>query len=108
MRMWSVSSELQNGASGDCLNMPSMELRLSPVTPLRTVTFLGSIISGISFIYIVVTLIQTLLFGIDVPGYVTTLSAVLFLGGIIELSVGILGEYVAHIYIEIKHRPILS
>ena len=76
------------------------------VTPLRTVTFLGSIISGISFIYIVVTLIQTLLFGIDVPGYVTTLSAVLFLGGIIELSVGILGEYVAHIYIEIKHRPI--
>lgn len=76
------------------------------VTPLRTVTFLGSIISGISFIYIVVTLIQTFLFGIDVPGYVTTLSAVLFLGGIIELSVGILGEYVAHIYIEIKHRPI--
>ena len=53
------------------------------VTPLRTVTFLGSIISGISFIYIVVTLIQTFLFGIDVPGYVTTLSAVLLLGGII-------------------------
>lgn len=76
------------------------------VTPLRTVTFMGSVISGVSFVYILVTLIQTLVWGIDVPGYVTTLCAVLFLGGIIELSVGILGEYVAHIYIEIKGRPI--
>lgn len=76
------------------------------VTPLRMLTFLGSMISGISFIYILVTLIQTFVWGIDVPGYVTTLCAVLFLGGIIELSVGILGEYVARIYVEIKGRPI--
>lgn len=76
------------------------------VTPLRTVTFMGSMISLFAFIYIVITLIQTLVWGIVVPGYVTTLCAVLFLGGIIELSIGILGEYVAHIYIEIKGRPI--
>lgn len=76
------------------------------VTPLRTVTFMGSIISLFAFIYIIITLIQTFVYGIVVPGYVTTLSAVLFLGGIIELSIGILGEYVAHIYIEIKGRPI--
>lgn len=76
------------------------------VTPLRTVTFMGSVISGVSFVYILITLVQTLVWGIDVPGYVTTLCAVLFLGGIIELSIGILGEYVAHIYIEIKGRPI--
>ena len=44
--------------------------------------------------------------GIDVPGYVTTLSAVLFLGGIIEFSVGILGEYIGRIYLEVKDRPI--
>ena len=48
-------------------------------------------ISIVAFIYILITLIQTLIFGIDVPGYVTTLCAVLFLGGIIELSIGILG-----------------
>ena len=41
-----------------------------------------------------------------VPGYVTTLCAVLFLGGIIELSIGILGEYISRIYLESKHRPI--
>ncbi|MDY5577790.1 MAG: glycosyltransferase family 2 protein [Lachnospiraceae bacterium] len=76
------------------------------VTPLRTVTFVGSLISGFAFIYIIVIILQTMIWGIDVPGYVTTLCAVLFLGGIIELSIGILGEYVAHIYVEIKGRPI--
>lgn len=76
------------------------------VAPLRMVSALGFVISSFAFLYIVITLIQTLVFGIDVPGYVTTLCAVLFLGGIIELSVGILGEYIGHIYMEAKDRPI--
>ena len=76
------------------------------VAPLRMVTGMGFFISIVAFIYIAVTVIQTLLFGIDVPGYVTTLSAVLFLGGIIEFSVGILGEYIGNIYMESKDRPI--
>ena len=67
---------------------------------------MGFIISIFAFLYILITLIQTLAFGIVVPGYVTTLCAVLFLGGIIELSVGILGEYIGHIYMEAKDRPI--
>lgn len=76
------------------------------IVPLRVVSFTGFFISFFAFLYIIITLIQTLLFGIDVPGYVTTLCAVLFLGGIIELSVGILGEYIGHIYMESKDRPI--
>lgn len=76
------------------------------VTPLRMVSLMGFIISSFAFLYIIITLIQTLIFGIDVPGYVTTLCALLFLGGIIELSVGILGEYIGHIYMEAKDRPI--
>ena len=76
------------------------------VAPLRMVSLIGFIISCFAFLYIIITLIQTLIFGIDVPGYVTTLCAVLFLGGIIELSVGILGEYIGHIYMEAKDRPI--
>ncbi len=76
------------------------------VKPLRMVSGLGFFISVVAFLYIIVTLIQTFVFGIDVPGYVTTLCAVLFLGGIIELSIGILGEYIAHIYLEAKDRPI--
>ena len=76
------------------------------VTPLRFIAVLGSVIAALAFIWIIVTLVQTLIIGIDVPGYVTTLCAVLFMGGIIEMSVGILGEYIGRIYIEAKDRPI--
>lgn len=74
--------------------------------PLRLVSGMGLIISFVAFVYILVTLVQTLLFGINVPGYVTTLCAVLFLGGVIELSIGVLGEYLGHMYKESKHRPL--
>lgn len=76
------------------------------IVPLRMVSAMGFFISLFAFLYIIITIIQTLVTGIDVPGYVTTLSAVLFLGGIIELSIGILGEYIGHIYMESKNRPI--
>ncbi len=67
---------------------------------------MGAIIFFLSLIYIIVTLIQTLFFGIQTPGYVTTLCAVLFLGGLTEMSIGILGEYIGRIYMESKDRPI--
>ena len=76
------------------------------VTPLRLLSGLGVLFSGVAFIYIFITLIKTLIFGVDVPGYVTTLCAVLFLGGIIELSIGVLGEYISRIFLETKERPI--
>lgn len=76
------------------------------IVPLRLVSAMGLLISIFAFLYIVFILVQTFITGIEVPGYVTTLSAVLFLGGIIELSIGILGEYIGHIYMESKNRPI--
>lgn len=76
------------------------------VTPLRFIAVLGFLISSGALLYILVTLIQTLIFGIDTPGYVTTMCALLFLGGIIEFSIGILGEYIGRIYMETKDRPI--
>lgn len=76
------------------------------VTPLRLLSAMGFFICIVAFIYIVITLIQTLITGISVPGYVTTLCAVLFLGGLIELSIGIMGEYISRIYMETKERPV--
>lgn len=76
------------------------------IVPLRMVTATGFLISFFAFVYIIVTLIKTLIFGIDVAGYVTLLSAVLFLGGIITLAIGIIGEYIGQIYMETKDRPI--
>ena len=76
------------------------------VAPLRFTAVMGGIIFFVSLIYILITLIQTLFFGVTTPGYVTTLCAVLFLGGITEMSIGILGEYSGRIYMESKDRPI--
>ncbi|MDF2951567.1 MAG: glycosyltransferase family 2 protein [Anaerocolumna sp.] len=76
------------------------------IVPLRLVSIMGFFISVFAFIYIIITITKALITGIDVPGYVTTLSTILFLGGIIELSLGILGEYIGHIYMESKNRPI--
>ena len=76
------------------------------VTPLRFIAVLGFLLSSGALLYILITLIQTLIFGIDTPGYVTTMCALLFLGGIIEFSIGILGEYIGRIYMETKDRPI--
>ncbi len=73
--------------------------------PLRIVTVSGAVICLLAFIYIIITLVKTLIFGIDVPGYVTTLCAILFMGGMIMLSIGILGSYIGRIYMETKDRP---
>lgn len=74
--------------------------------PLRIVTVVGIIVCILAFIYIIITLIQTFIFGIDVPGYVTTLCAILSMGGLIMLALGILGAYIGRIFRESKERPI--
>ena len=76
------------------------------IVPLTLVTCLGAIVCFLAFIYILITLIKTWIFGIDVPGYVTTLVVLLFMGGIIILAIGILGEYIGRIYMESKNRPL--
>ena len=76
------------------------------VAPLRFTAVMGAVIFFISLIYILITLIQTIFFVITSPGYVTPLFAVLFLAGLTEMSIGILGEYIGKIYMETKERPI--
>ena len=74
--------------------------------PLRISTVLGIFLSIFAVVYMIVLVIKTLILGIDVPGYVTTLGFVLLLGGIQLLILGILGEYMARVYIQGKDRPI--
>lgn len=73
--------------------------------PLRAWSVIGFVISCLAFLIIIYTIIDTYLFGADVPGYATLLIAVTFFGGIQILSIGILGEYVARIFNEVKQRP---
>lgn len=74
--------------------------------PLRLATFSGFFVSAASFVYIIYYVLRTLIWGIPVPGYPSLLAFVLFLGGITLLALGILGEYLARTYMEVKRRPL--
>lgn len=74
--------------------------------PLKIATFVGSVVAIAAFIYIIRVIIEKLAFGIVIPGYPTLISVVLFLGGLQLIVLGIIGEYLARVYIEGKHRPI--
>ena len=74
--------------------------------PLRIWTYIGMVISLLSFLYGSFIIIRTLILGIDVPGYASLLTVVLFLGGVQLTGLGVLGEYIGRIYLETKSRPL--
>lgn len=74
--------------------------------PLKVWTYIGVFFSVLSLFYGMYVTVKTMIFGIDVPGYASIMTAVLFLGGIQLISLGIMGEYIGRIYKETKNRPI--
>ena len=74
--------------------------------PLRVWSYLGAIVALGALGYAVIIIIRTLTSGIDVPGYASLMVAILFLGGLQLLSLGVLGEYVGRILTETKGRPL--
>lgn len=73
--------------------------------PLRMWTYIGLIVSGLAFLYGAWMIIDTIAFGNAVRGYPSLLVSILFIGGIQLIGIGVLGEYIGRIYIEVKHRP---
>jgi glycosyltransferase involved in cell wall biosynthesis len=74
--------------------------------PLRVWTYLGLLVAALAFGYLAFIVSETLLTGVDVPGYASLLATILFLGGVQLIGIGVLGEYVGRIYIESKQRPV--
>jgi glycosyltransferase involved in cell wall biosynthesis len=74
--------------------------------PLRVWSYLGAGVALFAILYAGVIAVRTLLFGVQVPGYASMMVAVLFLGGLQLLSLGVLGEYVGRILVETKRRPL--
>jgi glycosyltransferase involved in cell wall biosynthesis len=74
--------------------------------PLRISTYLGMLVAAVSFGYGAYIVLRTLIYGADVPGYASLFIAVVFIGGINLLGIGILGEYVGRIFLESKRRPL--
>ncbi|EJO5349483.1 glycosyltransferase family 2 protein [Clostridium botulinum] len=73
--------------------------------PLRSILYLGFIMILLGISYILYSLIRIMLVGIDMPGYFTTITAILVIGGVQLLSLGVIGEYIGRIYYEVKKRP---
>ena len=91
--------------------MGLMKLAVEGVTsfttaPLRFSTLLGAIVSLAAFIYMMFVIAKTVIWGEVVQGYPTLVILILFLGGVQLLSLGVIGEYIARIFNESKHRPV--
>jgi polyisoprenyl-phosphate glycosyltransferase len=74
--------------------------------PLRVWTYVGALGALATFLYALFIIVRVLMLGIDVPGYASLLVAILFLGSLQLLSVGLLGEYIGRMYLETKQRPV--
>ncbi|QHE52815.1 glycosyltransferase family 2 protein [Pontibacillus sp. HMF3514] len=73
--------------------------------PLRICLYVGLLILMLSLSYITFIFIQIIRNGIEVPGYFSVISSILFLGGVQLVSLGVIGEYIGRIYNEVKDRP---
>ncbi len=74
--------------------------------PLRWSAIIGLLVSLAGFIYMLVIIMKTIIYGVDVPGYASTMVVTLFLGGIQLIFLGIIGEYLGRAFYETKNRPI--
>ncbi len=74
--------------------------------PLRLATLLGGLTAFASMIYLIVVVLQKLIWGIAVPGYATIIVLILLLGGIQLVCIGIIGEYVGRTFEQSKDRPV--
>lgn len=74
--------------------------------PLRWAALIGILVSLLGFIYMMVIIIKTLIYGIDVPGYASMMVVILFLGGLQLIFLGVIGEYLGRAFYETKHRPL--
>jgi polyisoprenyl-phosphate glycosyltransferase len=81
-------------------------LTSSTTVPLQLSTYLGFAVSLISLFYMVYVIGRKLFTDQFVPGWASVIVAVLFLGGIQLISLGIIGEYIGRIYEEVKQRPL--
>lgn len=75
-------------------------------SPLQWATGIGILVSLISFLYALWVIIKTIVWGDPVAGFPTLMIAILFLGGVQLLSLGIIGEYLGRVFNETKNRPV--
>lgn len=74
--------------------------------PLKVWSYFGFATAAASIFYMLYIVLRTVLYGVDVPGYASLISAILFFSGLNMIGLGVLGEYVSRIFTEVKQRPL--
>lgn len=74
--------------------------------PLRLWSYVGAAISALAILYAIFIVIRAIAGGADLPGYSSLMAAILFLGGVQLISLGIIGEYLGRLFLEAKGRPL--
>lgn len=74
--------------------------------PIRIIAVMGFCVAALSFTYMCIVLVQSAFFRIEVLGWSTTVFLITFLGGVQLLGMGVIGEYIANIFIQAKRRPL--
>jgi glycosyltransferase involved in cell wall biosynthesis len=93
---WSFAGLIEYGVDG----VLSFNIR-----PLRSMVHVGWFTVTMSGLYLLWLLIDALIIGVVTPGYITLVAAIVFIGGVQLLCIGVIGEYVGRIYLESKRRP---
>ena len=73
--------------------------------PLTVSSYLGMLMTALSFVAIIFIIVRKLIFGDPVDGWASTVCIVTFVGGIQLFCIGIMGQYMAKMYSEVKNRP---
>ena len=88
------------------LNLAIEGITSFTTSPLRISLWTGLIISISAFAWAAFLIIRKLFFGADMSGYTSLMSAILLLGGVQLVSIGVIGEYIGRIFTETKNRPV--
>ena len=91
---------------GKLINLSIDGITSFTTSPLRWAAGIGILVSFVAFIYMIVIIVKTIVSGVDVPGYASTMVVILFLGGIQLIFLGVIGEYLGRAFNEGKHRPL--
>ena len=93
---WSVRRLLNYGIDG---------VMSFNAAPLRLSIYIGAVVTMLSFAYVIFLIVVAVVHGVTAPGYITLVAAILGIGGLQLLFLGVVGEYVGRIYYEAKQRP---